>query len=412
MSTAPARSQPHPAQTHRKRRASSAFTECPDDATRKRMRDADTEPELDVHAPDSTAAADAGLVDDVAQELQCACCSELVYRPVLVIPCQHFFCGSCCVLWIRNGGTSCPACRGAATVAMPFRALQPLIDALLRRAPQRVRVEREREQADEVYKAGQTIRIPPPREASPPPDVNRSTEYVHPCPHCLPNNPYDWRCPQPIADPANDPEHAWHVDDGTPPGHAHCGNCENLLALRAPTTTRCDLCLVSFCGVGVQERCVALPLMSQHPHNMGSLPDMIQSADVYDCFDGNTVEVELMLEYLETQGMSPRYIYREIVQWVQKLPRGFGTLIDLELFSDIHAVAPGIELNPDAPRNRACRLCAAEIFLWGLKEWWLREREKGPEVPGAARRDCPDAATCTRRDDTGACSFCSDRRCL
>lgn len=94
------------------------------------------------------------------------------------------------------------------------------------------------------------------------------------------------------------------------------------------------------------------------------------------------------------------------MQWVQKLPRGFGTLIDLELFSDIHAVAPGVEPNPDAPRNRACRLCAAEIFLWGLKEWWLRERAKSADAPGAARRDCPDAATCTRhRDDTGACFF-------
>ena len=100
-----------------------------------------------------------------------------------------------------------------------------------------------------------------------------------------------------------------------------------------------------------------------------------------------------------------RRLRLQIVQWVQKLPRGFGTLIDLELFSDIHAVAPGIELNPDAPRNRACRLCAAEIFLWGLKEWWLREREKGgPDAPNNTRRDCPDAATCTRyRDDTGTC---------
>lgn len=26
-------------------------------------------------------------------ELQCGCCSGLVYKPVLVIPCQHFFCG-------------------------------------------------------------------------------------------------------------------------------------------------------------------------------------------------------------------------------------------------------------------------------------------------------------------------------
>ena len=52
--------------------------------------------------------------------------------------------------------------------------------------------------------------------------------------------------------------------------------------------------------------------MAQHPHNMGNLPDMIQSADVYDCFDGNTVEVELMLEYLEAHSMSPRHIYREV----------------------------------------------------------------------------------------------------
>ena len=44
---------------------------------------------------------------------------------------------------------------------MPFRALQPIIDALLRRAPQRARALREREQADEVYKAGQTIRVSP-----------------------------------------------------------------------------------------------------------------------------------------------------------------------------------------------------------------------------------------------------------
>jgi len=178
------------------------------------------------------------------------------------------------------------------------------------------------------------VQIPPPREASPPPDVNRSTEYVHPCPHCGPNNPYDWRCPQPIPDPSTDLEHAWHIDDGVPPGHASCGNwlvyvlrvqivlltkslfplenSENLLALRAPTTTRCDLCLVSFCGIGVQDRCIALPILSQHPHNLSTLPDLIQSSDVYECFDGNTVEVDIMLEYLESQRLTPRHIYREV----------------------------------------------------------------------------------------------------
>ena len=87
---------------------------------------------------------------------------------------------------------------------------------------------------------------------------------------------------------------------------------ENLLALRAPATTRCDLCLVSFCGIGVQDRCSAASIMSQQPHGMTSLTDMIQSSDVYECFGGNTVEVDIMLEYLETQRLTPRHIYRDV----------------------------------------------------------------------------------------------------
>ncbi|KAF8158272.1 hypothetical protein B0H34DRAFT_708115 [Crassisporium funariophilum] len=383
-----------------KRRASPSF-ECSEDNSRKRFKE---EPEDMTHRKEmSNSECNTDFMDDLAQELQCGCCSELVYKPVIVMPCQHFFCGSCCVLWIRNGGTNCPACRGLSTIAMPFRALQSVIDTLLRAAPHRSRTERERQQADEIYKSGHSLRLPPPREASPPPEVNRSTEYVHPCPHCLAGNPYDWRCPQPISDPNTDVDHAWHVDDGLPPGHAHCGNCENLLALRAPTTTRCDLCLVSFCGIGVQDRCIAASILSQHPHGMSSHADMIQSADVYECFDGNTVEVEIMLEYLETQRLTPRHMYREIVQYIQKQPRGFATLIELDLFSDIHGVTPGTEPNPEAPRNRICRLCAAEVLLWGLKDWWIRERQKGfLEEAVTNRKDCPQGITCTRQKEDHA----------
>ena len=52
--------------------------------------------------------------------------------------------------------------------------------------------------------------------------------------------------------------------------------------------------------------------MSQQPHGMSTLADMIQSSDVYECFGGNTVEVDIMLEYLETQRLTPRHIYREV----------------------------------------------------------------------------------------------------
>ncbi|KAF4617933.1 hypothetical protein D9613_006028 [Agrocybe pediades] len=391
-----------------KRRASSSF-DCSDQSSHKKLKE---DPEVN-EITDSTSirttdgegstsgnTAVAAFADDIADELQCGCCSEIVYRPVLVMPCQHFFCGSCVVLWVRNGGTVCPACRGISTVAIPFRALQPLVDAVLRNAPTKTRALREREQADEVYKGGLSIRIPPPKEASPPPDVNRSAEFVHPCPHCPPNNPYDWRCPAPIPDPVTDLEHAWHVDDGIPPGHGNCGNCENLLALRAPTTTKCDLCCVSFCGIGIQDRCSALPILAQHPHNLTTHADLILSAEVYDCFEGNTVEAEIMLEYLSTQGIAPRQIYREIVNYVQKQPRGLAMLVELELFSDFHIGTSGAAepVDIDTPRSKACRMCAAEIFLWGLKEWWVRERKKGfLEERYANRKDCPQGEQCTKQ---------------
>jgi hypothetical protein len=60
---------------------------------------------------------------------------------------------------LQNGGTNCPACRGLSTVAMPFRGLQSVIDTLLRAAPYKARTEREKQQADEVYKSGHSLRV-------------------------------------------------------------------------------------------------------------------------------------------------------------------------------------------------------------------------------------------------------------
>jgi hypothetical protein len=89
-------------------------------------------------------------------------------------------------------------------------------------------------------------------------------------------------------------------------------NSEVVLALQAPSTTKCDFCQVSFCGINVQSRCIAVPLMQQHPHGLADIEDLIQSSDVYECFDGNTVEVEYMLDYLKAQSLTPRHVYREV----------------------------------------------------------------------------------------------------
>ncbi|KAJ7176006.1 hypothetical protein C8R46DRAFT_1080386 [Mycena filopes] len=393
-----------------KRRASASFADALDDSllSRKRMKEDDShEHDAAAHEvqeqPGETTAAvastsNATLADQLAQELQCGCCSELVYRPVIVAPCQHFFCGSCCVLWIRNGGTNCPHCRGLSTTVTPFRALQSVLDVLLRAAPHKARTERERQQADEIY-GGTSMRLPTPREASPEPDINPS-DFIRPCPNCILGNPYGWRCPVPIVDPNVDPDNAWPLEDGTPPGHGLCGNCENLLALPSPLTTKCDFCHVSFCGIGVQGRCIASPILSQHPHAISDVGDLIQSPTVYECFHSNTVEAEIMFDYLTAQRITPRHIYREIVTHIQAQPGAFLPLIQLELFVDVHAVPAGPEPEASAPRNRICRQCAAEVFLYGLRDWFLRERQKGfLEEDVLSRKDCEDGSDCSRQTD-------------
>ncbi|KAI0720449.1 hypothetical protein C8T65DRAFT_791392 [Cerioporus squamosus] len=386
-----------------KRSAAEAFEDASDEeaTSHKKIRD-ETRPAVPGDEDEHGKTVDgSGLADNLEEELQCGCCSAIVYRPVVVAPCQHFFCGSCVTLWIRNGGTSCPACRTVSTSVSFSRPIEKVVDILLRHAPGKARSASERMQADAIYHPGVHLRIPSPRQASPEPTVpSTNSLYVRPCPHCTPGNQWGWRCPRPIVDPDLDQANAWHVEDGNPPGHALCGNCENVLALTAPSTTRCDFCQVSFCGINIPQRCVAAPLQLQHPHGLADLSDLIQCGEIYDCFEGNTFEVDIMLDYLNAQGLTPRHIYREIVAHIQNQPRQFAPLVELELFVDIHPVAGGVDPDPNAPRHRICRICATEVLLYGLRDWWVRERKKGfLEEHVMARPDCPEGSQCPRQKD-------------
>jgi E3 ubiquitin-protein ligase CHFR len=87
---------------------------------------------------------------------------------------------------------------------------------------------------------------------------------------------------------------------------------------------------------------------------------------------------------------------------IQSQPRGFAPLIELELFVDVHAVASGIDPDPGAARTRICRVCATEVLLWGLRDWWIRERQKGfLQEHILSRKDCPDGNGCGRQNDLG-----------
>ena len=87
---------------------------------------------------------------------------------------------------------------------------------------------------------------------------------------------------------------------------------ENLVALRAPSTSRCDFCQVSFCGISIPERCYASSLRSQNPNGFSDLGDLIQAPDIYECFEGNTIEVDRLFDYLTEHRVAPKQIYQEV----------------------------------------------------------------------------------------------------
>ena len=83
-------------------------------------------------------------------------------------------------------------------------------------------------------------------------------------------------------------------------------------------------------------------------------------------------------------------------------------MIELELFVDVHPVPGGVDPNPNAERQRICRVCASEVLLYNLRDWWVRERKKGFLEEHVSRRpDCPDGAGCGRQKDGGERSSCS-----
>lgn len=74
----------------------------------------------------------------------------------------------------------------------------------------------------------------------------------------------------------------------------------------------------------------------------------------------------------------------------------------MDLFVDMHNVSGGTDPDASAPRQRICRICAAEVLLYGLREWWIRERRKGfldPDTDMAKRKDCTEGRECRRQND-------------
>ncbi|KAG8712909.1 hypothetical protein FRC09_019322, partial [Ceratobasidium sp. 395] len=291
------------------------------------------------------------LADEIESELRCGCCTEIAYN-VSVLAAMLYLKFSLCLrvarltepmpsllLWFLHDPSSltftfCSKLHSRHLPGMPYTidrhqskqasslslrfngVVQSLVSALVRVYPERARTERERIQADEIYTAGRDIPIPPPRMPNPdvllPQQQNSAADNLaRPCPHCAPNNSFDWACPRPIPNPETDSVNAWNLENGAPPGHNYCGACDELYAIGAPTSSRCDMCTTGFCG-------------------------LIENGKVYEAFNGNAIEVEIMFDYLREAEISPNMIYLDIVDYILATPEGFEPLIASDLFNGSH----------------------------------------------------------------------------
>ena len=98
----------------------------------------------------------------------------------------------------------------------------------------------------------------------------------------------------------------------------------------------------------------------------------------------------------------PTYQPPQIINIILRSPRQFNPLFEADLFTDLYPVAPGNDADPSGPRSRICRMCAAEVLVWGLKVWWVQERRKGfLEASVLERPDCPEGVECERQKDQG-----------
>ncbi|QRW27601.1 Zinc finger, C3HC4 type (RING finger) protein [Rhizoctonia solani] len=296
----------------------------------------------------------ARLVDEIESELRCGCCTELAYNVIiyhlLKFPPTNLFLA--CLfesmpplfLWVMYDSpfvtlpqrselhpghlSSMPH---LSTGIAPSRVVQSLVAALLRVYPERARTERERAQADEIYIAGREIPIPPPRPQNPdallPQQQNSANDHLaRPCPHCAPNNTFDWTCPRPIPNPDTDHANAWNLENGPPPGHNYCGAWVHL-----NLTRRID------------------------GPDFATVAGLIESDRIYDIFNNNSIEVDILFDYLREAEITPNMIYLDIIDHILATPEGFEPMIARDAFRGSHPVdmhVPDAQYTAARPREQ------------------------------------------------------------
>eukprot|EP00392_Amoebophrya_sp_AT5.2_P009180 g9208.t1 len=89
------------------------------------------------------------LRDELAQDISCGICADVLYKPICLVPCLHNFCTSCYVEWVHTSVVSartlkppkevCPICRAAVSHRQLNCPLVGIVDTFLKNHPEKRR---------------------------------------------------------------------------------------------------------------------------------------------------------------------------------------------------------------------------------------------------------------------------------
>ena len=111
---------------------------------------------------------------DLAKELTCSICTEVLYQPLTLLDCLHTFCGSCLKFWFqwqasqnrdpRKSPYTCPSCRAAVRATSSDAKINTLLEMFLLANPGKGKTDDEKKDIAGKYTKGENV-IPRPEVA-------------------------------------------------------------------------------------------------------------------------------------------------------------------------------------------------------------------------------------------------------
>lgn len=252
---------------------------------------------------------DSSEVDDIGEELQCGICGDILYLPVALIPCLHAFCAPCYSQWMEESNT-CPHCRDEVSSIRKNHQISNLVQKYLDKHPDKKRSDEEIIELNSMN----TLTDDKLRELA---DSDNSNNSNYSNNHNIFNNtiPFIPQAPLFYA-----PRNNTCRECQTPGRDGFI--CSNIQTHVTCTACRTYFPLRGFAGCGRAQRCLYCSDFYCEQY-FGSCPqsnnirfvklkDHIMSEIPQDAFGKNSVERDILCDYLTSKGLSVQSVFLSI----------------------------------------------------------------------------------------------------